>query len=347
MASPLITVLVTAYKRRRYIKKALDSVRAQDIDRSEYEVIVVSNFEGSYEGLSNLRWITVDEEGLSPKIAVGFEEARGEIVSILEDDDQWLPGKLRLVRAVMRRERADFLHNSKIRTYDGRVLPPDEQVDLRNCSFSAMVGPGFRGAGLRSFPRLWSCVYNNSAMSLRRDFVLQDKGLMRFLKTYNDTPGIDWLLTLYAFEHGVAMHVPEPLTLLNTHNYFNSLYLSPDARLAGAIRTKRSHLEVFKFLSSRCRTRTCRIAIDVLRMGDYPYFLFIDSAGRVNLRPKGVLARFVGENLVPYLMMLLYSPRAFFVRTLWLLAPSIMIRLASSEPARLTAKYSRKGLLTK
>ena len=344
LARPLITVLVTAHKRRQYIKKALDSVRAQNIDRSEYEVIVVSNFESSYEGLGNLRWITVDEEGLSPKIAVGFEEARGEVVSILEDDDQWLPDKLRLVRDIMRREYVDLLHNSKIRTYDDRVLPPDEQVDLRSCSFSARVGPGFKGADLRKFPRLWSCVYNNSAMSLRRDFVSQDQRLMKFFKTYNDTPGVDWLLTLYAFEHGVALHVPEPLTLLNTHNYFNGLRLPPGVRLADAIRTRRSHLEVFKFLSSRCKTLTCKLVVDVLKMGDYPYFLFADSAGRVNLRPRRVLTRFVGENLVPYILLVLYSPRMFFVRTLWILAPSIMIRLVASEPVRLSTKYSHKGL---
>ena len=347
MANPLITVLVTAHKRRQYIRKALDSVRAQDIDRSEYEVIVVSNFEGRYEGLSNLRWIAVDEEGLSPKIAVGFEEARGEIVSILEDDDRWLPDKLRLVRDLMRRERADFLHNSKIRTYDDRVLPPDEQVDLRNCSFSARVGPGFSGAGLHKFPRLWSCVYNNSAISLRRDFVLQDQGLVRFLRAYNDTPGVDWLLTLYAFERGVALHVPEPLTLLNTHNYFDGLSLPPEASIAGAIRARRSHLKVFGFLSSRCRTRTCKLVIDLLRMSDYPYFLLADGAGHVNLKPKRALARFAGENLLPYILLPLLSPRAFFARTLWLLAPSAMIRLVSSEPARLAARYSRKGLLTK
>ena len=347
LARPFITVLVTAHKRRQYIRKALDSVRAQSIDRSEYEVIVVSNFEDRYEGLSNLRWITVDEEGLSPKIAVGFEEARGEVVSILEDDDQWLPDKLRLVRDLMRQERIDFLHNSKIRTYDDRVLPPDEQMDLRNCSFSARVGPGFSGAGLHKFPKLWYCIWNNSAISIRRDFVLQDQDLVKFLKIFNGTNGVDWLLTLYAFEHGMAMHVPKPLTILNTHNFFDGLLAPPERRLLGTINMHRDHLKVLKFLSAKCRTRTCKLVINMLRMSGYPYFLFVDSGGHVDLRPRRKLARFVGENLPSYILLPLYSPREFSVRTLWFLAPLITMKLALSEPERLAARYSRKGLLAR
>ena len=345
MAGPLITVLVTAHRRRQYIRKALDSVRAQNIDRSEYEVIVVSNFEDRYEGLSNLRWITVDEEGLSPKIAVGFEEARGEIVSILEDDDQWLPGKLRLVRDLMRQERADFLHNSKIRTYDDRVLPPDEQMDLRNCSFSARVGPGFRGAGLHKFPKLWYCVWNNSAISIRRDFVLQDQDLVKFLKILNGTNGVDWLLTLYAFEHGIAIHVPRPLTILNTHNFFDGLSTPPERRLLSAIKMRQDHLRVFEFLSAKCRTRTCKLVVDFLKMADYPYYFFIYDGNRVDLRPRKAIARFLGENLASYFMLPLYSFRAFSVTTLWLISPLTIVKLALSEPVRLKAKYLHKGLL--
>ena len=334
MAKPLITVLVTAHRRRQYIRKALDSVRAQDIDRSEYEVIVVSNFEGSYEGLSNLRWITVDEEGLSPKIAVGFEEARGEVVSMLEDDDRWLPGKLRLVRDLMRRERADFLHNNMVMTYDDAILPPNEQTYLKVCSFSAKIGPGFNTVSLRPFlRRIWPCIWNNSSISIRRDFVLSDQELVRFLKVSNVTHGADWLLTLYSIDYGTVLHVHNPLTLYNLHNFFEAPYHLPERMLARRVRASREYVKVLRFLSNKCKTSRCKLIADMVELAAYPYFLLTNSEGLFDPRPKSEFMRYLGERLPAYLLLLLlYSPRGAVIKTLWSLAPlTLMLRLLPSE----------------
>ena len=333
MTKPLITVLVTAHRRRQYIRKALDSVRAQDIDRSEYEVIVVSNFEGRYEGLSNLRWITVDEEGLSPKIAVGFEEARGEIVSMLEDDDRWLPGKLRLVRDLMRRERADFLHNNIIMTYDDTILPPNEQTDLKVCSFSAKIGPGFNTVSLQLFRRIWPCIWNNSSISIRHDFVLSDQELTRFLKVSNVTHGVDWLLTLYSIDYGTVLHVHNPLTLYNLHNFFEAPYHLPERMLARIVRMSREYLKVLRFLSNKCKTSRCGLIADMLELATaYPYFMLTDSEGLFDPRPRSEFMRYLGERLPAYLLLLLYSPRSFANKTLWSLMPlTLTLKLLLSE----------------
>ena len=332
VAGPLITVLVTAHKRRQYIKRALDSVRAQNIDRSEYEVIVVSNFEDRYEGLSNLRWITVDEEGLSPKIAVGFEEARGEIVSMLEDDDQWLPDKLRLVRDIMRRDRADFLHNNMIRTYNDVVLPRDEQIDLRICSFSAKIGPGFDTVSLRLFRRVWLCIWNNSSISIRRDLVLNEHNLVHFLKVSNVTHGVDWLLTLYSLDHGTVVHTHVPLTLYNLHNFFEVPYHMPERMLAHRLLASREHLKVLKFISNKCKTSKCKLVTNMLEVSEYPYFILTNSEGIFSSRPKSEFMRYLGERLPAYFLLLLYSPRIFVNKTLWSLMPvTLMLKLHLSE----------------
>jgi len=42
---PYISVIVTAYNRRRYLPFALRSLEAQTLPRDKFEVIVVKNFE--------------------------------------------------------------------------------------------------------------------------------------------------------------------------------------------------------------------------------------------------------------------------------------------------------------
>ena len=339
MTRPLMTVLVTAHRRRQYIRRALDSVRAQTIDRSEYEVVVVSNFEGRYEGLSNLKWITVDEEGLSPKIALGFEEARGEVVSILEDDDQWLPDKLRFVRDLMMREHIDFLHNNMIRTYDDAILMPSEQADLKACSFSVKIGPGFDTVNLRLFRRVWPCIWNNSSMSVRRDFMLSDQELLRFLKVGDVTSGVDLLLALYSIDYGTVLHVHNPLTLYNLHNFFEAPYHKPEWMLAHIARVSREHLKVLRFLSNKCKTSRCKRFANMLELVTYPYFMLINSKGLLNLRLRNELMRYLGERLPAYLLLLFYSPRIFANKTLWSLMPlTLTLKL-------LPSKYQRRAPL--
>jgi len=44
-AQPYISVIVTAYNRRRYLPFALKSLEAQTLPRDRFEVIVVKNFD--------------------------------------------------------------------------------------------------------------------------------------------------------------------------------------------------------------------------------------------------------------------------------------------------------------
>jgi glycosyltransferase involved in cell wall biosynthesis len=42
--TPYISVIVTAYNRKDFILKAIRSVLTQSLDKSEYEIIVIKNF---------------------------------------------------------------------------------------------------------------------------------------------------------------------------------------------------------------------------------------------------------------------------------------------------------------
>ena len=44
MNNPYISVIISAYNRKDFIMKAIESALDQDIDKSKYEIIVIKNF---------------------------------------------------------------------------------------------------------------------------------------------------------------------------------------------------------------------------------------------------------------------------------------------------------------
>ena len=45
MPTPFISVIIVAYQRRRYFWNAIESVLNQSLNKSLYEIIVITNFE--------------------------------------------------------------------------------------------------------------------------------------------------------------------------------------------------------------------------------------------------------------------------------------------------------------
>lgn len=248
MASPLITVIVTAHNRRKYIKRALDSVRSQTLSRDKYEVLVVSNFEDKYEGLNNLRWIHTEEEGLGAKIAIGLEEAKGDIVSILEDDDLWLPDKLRLVRNYFRSEKQlVYLHNNLVFIDDDLILLPRslQRITYR-CARDFRAGPAMKGLTISNINWALSCLFfNNSSMTFRKDLILNDGNLLRVMKKMPGANGIDHLLAVYLVNAGRALHISNVLTLYNVH--YSTYWANPER-----LRTRDPLLELIKMGHENC-----------------------------------------------------------------------------------------------
>ena len=106
MKKPVISVVIATYKRPGILSRAIDSVLMQDY--SDFEIIVVDdNGAGSdmqkatqkmlFEKYNDDRIVYVaNEKGLGGGGArnEGIKRARGEYVAFLDDDEDWLPGKL-------------------------------------------------------------------------------------------------------------------------------------------------------------------------------------------------------------------------------------------------------------
>lgn len=100
-----ISVIIPTHNRPELVKRAIASVYAQDIDQAStiVEVIVVINGNDivtrSTLALlddSNLKILDIPEAGVSNARNVGVKTAVGEWIAFLDDDDEWLPQKLRL-----------------------------------------------------------------------------------------------------------------------------------------------------------------------------------------------------------------------------------------------------------
>ncbi|MFP3319594.1 MAG: glycosyltransferase family A protein [Acidilobus sp.] len=98
MDQPYISVIVTAYNRRRYLPFALRSLEAQTLPRDKFEVIVVKNFDDkeSDDIISRNGWKEVYNDDLyhGRMVLAGLEESRGEVITLLDDDDMYVNSRL-------------------------------------------------------------------------------------------------------------------------------------------------------------------------------------------------------------------------------------------------------------
>jgi glycosyltransferase involved in cell wall biosynthesis len=115
---PYISVIVTAYNRRRYLPFALRSLEAQTLPRDRFEVIVVKNFDDkeSDDIISRNGWKEVYNDDLyqGRMVLAGLEESRGEVITFLDDDDMYTDNRLEEVyKAFTSYDRLVYFQNSQ------------------------------------------------------------------------------------------------------------------------------------------------------------------------------------------------------------------------------------------
>lgn len=185
-AGPYLSVIVTAYRRKQYLLDAVRSVLDQDLDRSEYEVIVLKDFSDTSidPTLSReapvVRVHTEDLRLMGEMLAKGIELARGEVLCFLEDDDRFCPGKLRGVRDLFRSDpRLAFVRNS-YQAIDaaGAPLLTWERMRPQPSQSFVLEARGPSGPALRRVFRFGTHV-NLSTMSIRIELARARPELLR------------------------------------------------------------------------------------------------------------------------------------------------------------------------
>lgn len=105
VSTPRVTVVIPTYGRPDLLRKALLSVFKQDLDGSDYEIVVVDSSpddenvrvieELGARSPCALRCFRKNPEGPGPSRNLGVQQARAKIIAFLDSDCQASPGWLR------------------------------------------------------------------------------------------------------------------------------------------------------------------------------------------------------------------------------------------------------------
>ncbi|MGC8615348.1 MAG: glycosyltransferase family 2 protein, partial [Thermoprotei archaeon] len=117
MGSPRISVLVTAYNRKKYLLGAVKSALNQTLPRDRYEVIVVKNFRDDFIDSKLEEWGVINlysEQERSGAMAYdGVEVARGDVICFLDDDDEYEQIRLEVIARAFQEDDVDFFSNAR------------------------------------------------------------------------------------------------------------------------------------------------------------------------------------------------------------------------------------------
>ncbi|MFP3321376.1 MAG: glycosyltransferase [Acidilobus sp.] len=257
---PYISVIVTAYNRRKYLPFALRSLEAQTLPRDRFEVIVVKNFDDKESDDIILRngWKDLYEDSTyhGRKIFVGLEESKGDVITVLEDDDMYASNRLEEVyKAFTSYKHLTYFHNSQA-IIDGKgnvlekpPLPTSKNliggntliVDVDKLHVIAKKYD-ISVADLVLLTVRTLADFNSSSLAVRRSVLEADAHLLKELPT-----SIDLLIFASSLRAGGLMYfTDERLTLYRVHgeNWSSALRLKGGKEMQ--LRRARALLQVIK-----------------------------------------------------------------------------------------------------
>ena len=160
---PLITAIIPTFNRAELLRRALDSVYAQEGNGQLFDLEVLVVDDGSTDRTPEvaraypmLRYICPPaNKGTSAARNVGLDAATGQYVAFLDDDDIWLPWKLRRQLQVLEEHpELSAVYGQEIKTSDRAVWVWPEPQDAPS--------------GLIYRSLLTSCPVNTSSVMFRR-----------------------------------------------------------------------------------------------------------------------------------------------------------------------------------
>ena len=223
-----ISVVITAYNRREYLIKAVNSVINQSLDSSYYEIIVIKNFEDNeidnYLMNANIKNIVMDgTEG--DYILKGIEEATGEIISFLDDDDLFYYGKLEYIQKIFI-EHTDliYFHNAYRETNDdGNFLEYNLNSTKASNFDDFMINSNDNKSIVYALKHLAD--FNLSCISISKS--IKNANYLRYLKHFNDTS----VFYLALANKGTIYISSKKLTLIRFHVSLTRLSIENDESL--------------------------------------------------------------------------------------------------------------------
>lgn len=221
---PTVSVLITAYDQERFVAAALESALAQDYPAELVDVVVVDD--GSRDGTAailaevaarhpeRVRVVRQDNAGYTAATARAVEEARGELLALLDADDAWPADKLsRQVELLVGRPEVGLVYG------DMRVVDADDNVVQE----SWLVGEEPPQGRCRGRMLVGNSVTSSSV-------VLRAELARAALPFPPEIAYADWWFAVRVAEVAEVAYLPEPRTLYRFHGANMALGVTGDAK---------------------------------------------------------------------------------------------------------------------
>jgi len=192
LSSPKVSVVITAYNRKQFLSQAIESIAKQEIDRSEFEVIVVSNFKLD-DSLFNkgmaISSIVMDGT-VGEFLYAGVNAAKFDIIAFLDDDDIFLPGKLKAVTEIFAENQDLCYYHNALEYLDINLNPKDyTRLVERKSSLHSDIDINFDiTTSLKSIKAAidMNGDFNMSCISIRRETYLRYLQLLTPVRGFQD-----------------------------------------------------------------------------------------------------------------------------------------------------------------
>lgn len=116
MDNPLVSIIIPCYNSELFIAEAVESILNQDYRNFELIIIDDCSTDNSVqiinkyaESDNRIRLIKLEQnKGVANARNIGFENVKGDLISSLDSDDIWLPGKLSFQVEYMKSNNCDI-----------------------------------------------------------------------------------------------------------------------------------------------------------------------------------------------------------------------------------------------
>ncbi|AGJ62264.1 glycosyltransferase family 2 protein [Saccharolobus islandicus] len=231
----LISVIISAYNRKEFLKNAIRSVYSQLLDKRLYEVVIVKNFEDKdidgYIAKLGYKNIVYDTPSYGEQISVGIEESKGEILAFLEDDDEFKQEKLSKIYNVFSTQKeVSYFHDTREYIYNDKIVDINTKDPKINWIIrfleeitpheDVLINP-FDKRMENFLIKYYGTVATVSLMAVRRSCI-EDK--LALLKQINI--GVEDFIPAFAAEYGKLFHTADRLTRYRIHNKNSSIALN-------------------------------------------------------------------------------------------------------------------------
>lgn len=228
-ALPTVTVIVTVYKRTRFLNEAIRSALAQTL--RSFEIVVTDDSDSDavraicdsfHSPLIRYRK-NIFTLGVALNLRAAICEARGEYIAILNDDDAWEPEFLdRLVLPLQEDSNISLVFcDHWIASEDGSLDSP--RTDANSVHYGRDILPEGKIDNLEELVLEKKAVPLAMAAIFRKDAI--DLGLL-----VSDVAGAYdfWLSCLLAASGRLAYYVPRRLTRYRVHGQMETGRKAPD-----------------------------------------------------------------------------------------------------------------------